>query len=137
MNSPPSSFNIIDGTLREGEQFTSTCFKTETQIAIARALPPTGHFYSLLPSTHTPPWGHSARRHLCVPPPPTHRCGERNGITPLGGPIAYLRRKSGDHQSKYNLHLLREIEDLIARVVQVKIPFMNPITHVVSPFTAF
>ncbi|KAJ7890139.1 hypothetical protein B0H14DRAFT_3855528 [Mycena olivaceomarginata] len=54
-------------------------------------------------------------------PVPVLGIGERNGITPLVVLIANLEKK-------YNLHLLREIEDLVARVVQVKIPFMNPIT---------
>ncbi|KAJ6532915.1 HMGL-like-domain-containing protein [Mycena vulgaris] len=55
--------------------------------------------------------------------------GERNGITPLGGLIACLYANDPELvKSKYNLPMLREIEDLVARAVEVKIPFMNPIT---------
>ncbi|EWG96875.1 Lys21p [Saccharomyces cerevisiae R103] len=42
--------------------------------------------------------------------------GERNGITPLGG------------RSKYKLHKIRDIENLVADAVEVNIPFNNPIT---------
>ncbi|KAJ7083475.1 HMGL-like-domain-containing protein [Mycena epipterygia] len=55
--------------------------------------------------------------------------GERNGITPLGGLIACLYAANPEAiKSKYNLPMLREIEDLVAGAVEVKIPFMNPIT---------
>lgn len=33
-------------------------------------------------------------------------------------------------KSKYNLPMLREIENLVAEAVEVNIPFMNPITFV-------
>jgi len=33
-------------------------------------------------------------------------------------------------KSKYNLPMLREIENLVAEAVEVNIPFMNPITLV-------
>ena len=32
-------------------------------------------------------------------------------------------------KSKYNLPMLREIENLVAEAVEVNIPFMNPITY--------
>jgi homocitrate synthase len=34
-------------------------------------------------------------------------------------------------KSKYNLPMLREIENLVAEAVEVNIPFMNPITCVI------
>ena len=38
-------------------------------------------------------------------------------------------------KSKYNLPMLREIENLVAEAVEVNIPFMNPITYaIVSRF---
>lgn len=35
-------------------------------------------------------------------------------------------------KSKYNLPMLREIENLVAEAVEVNVPFMNPITYVVT-----
>ena len=37
-------------------------------------------------------------------------------------------------KSKYNLSMLREIENLVAEAVEVNIPFMNPITYVTRLF---
>ena len=55
--------------------------------------------------------------------------GERVGITPLGGLVACLYAANPDYvKSKYNLPMLREIENLVAEAVEVNIPFMNPIT---------
>ena len=55
--------------------------------------------------------------------------GERNGITPLGGLIARMYVVDPDYvKSKYNLAMLREVENLIADAVQVSVPFNNPIT---------
>ncbi|KAH9481648.1 mitochondrial Homoaconitase [Psilocybe cubensis] len=55
--------------------------------------------------------------------------GERVGITPLGGLIACLYAANPEYvKSKYNLPMLREIENLVAEAVEVNIPFMNPIT---------
>ncbi|KAG6844970.1 Homocitrate synthase isozyme [Tephrocybe sp. NHM501043] len=55
--------------------------------------------------------------------------GERVGITPLGGLIACLYAANPEYvKSKYNLSMLREIENLVAEAVEVNIPFMNPIT---------
>ena len=34
-------------------------------------------------------------------------------------------------KSKYNLPMLREIENLVAEAVEVNIPFMNPITYAI------
>lgn len=65
--------------------------------------------------------------------------GERVGITPLGGLIACLYAANPEYvKSKYNLPMLREIENLVAEAVEVNIPFMNPITFVPSfPFPFF
>ncbi|KAH0833254.1 HMGL-like-domain-containing protein [Lanmaoa asiatica] len=55
--------------------------------------------------------------------------GERVGITPLGGLIACLYAANPEYiKSKYNLPMLREIENLVAEAVEVNVPFMNPIT---------
>ncbi|KAF1962064.1 homocitrate synthase [Byssothecium circinans] len=55
--------------------------------------------------------------------------GERNGITPLGGLLA--RMIVGNHEyvtTRYKLHKLKDIEDMVAEAVQINIPFNNPIT---------
>ncbi|HIQ06205.1 MAG TPA: homocitrate synthase [Anaerolineae bacterium] len=59
--------------------------------------------------------------------------GERNGITPLGGLIARLYTLDRNLVRKYNLSLLREIENLVADIVGIDVPFNNYITG----FTAF
>lgn len=57
--------------------------------------------------------------------------GERVGITPLGGLVACLYAANPEYvKAKYNLPMLREIENLVAEAVEVNIPFMNPITFV-------
>jgi hypothetical protein len=57
--------------------------------------------------------------------------GERVGITPLGGLVACLYAANPDYvKAKYNLPMLREIENLVAEAVEVSVPFMNPITLV-------
>jgi len=59
--------------------------------------------------------------------------GERVGITPLGGLVACLYAANPEYvKAKYNLPMLREIENLVAEAVEVNIPFMNPITYVNS-----
>ena len=56
--------------------------------------------------------------------------GERVGITPLGGLVACLYAANPEYvKTKYNLRMLREIENLVAEAVEVNIPFMNPITY--------
>lgn len=60
--------------------------------------------------------------------------GERVGITPLGGLVACLYAANPDYvKSKYNLGMLREIENLVAEAVEVNVPFSNPITYI-CPF---
>ncbi|BGP40368.1 homocitrate synthase lys21 [Rhodotorula kratochvilovae] len=55
--------------------------------------------------------------------------GERNGITTLGGLIARMYVVNPDYvKSKYNLPMLREVENLVADAVQISVPFNNPIT---------
>jgi homocitrate synthase len=60
--------------------------------------------------------------------------GERNGITPLGGLIARLYAVDKEHvKAKYDLSMLREIENLVANCVGIDIPFNTCITG----YTAF
>ncbi|GAB7337099.1 hypothetical protein MBLNU457_g2499t1 [Dothideomycetes sp. NU457] len=60
--------------------------------------------------------------------------GERNGITPLGGLMARMIVADREYvKGKYNLHLLKEIEDMVADNVEINIPFNNYITG----FSAF
>lgn len=60
--------------------------------------------------------------------------GERNGITPLGGLIARLYAHRPEAiRNRYNLPLLREVENYVANLVSVDVPFNNYITG----YTAF
>ncbi len=60
--------------------------------------------------------------------------GERNGITPLGGLVARMYVHNPElTRRKYNLPLLREIDNFVAGLVDVVVPFNNYITG----FTAF
>jgi homocitrate synthase len=55
--------------------------------------------------------------------------GERNGITTLGGLMARMIVAAPDYvKNKYNLKMLKEIEDLVADAVEINTPFNNPIT---------
>jgi len=58
--------------------------------------------------------------------------GERNGITPLGGLVARLYATDPALVKKYNLPLLRKLDQTVARLVQVDIPFNNYITGFAS-----
>ncbi|OTB03804.1 hypothetical protein M426DRAFT_321305 [Hypoxylon sp. CI-4A] len=59
--------------------------------------------------------------------------GERNGITPLGGLLARMIVTSPDYvKSRYKLHQLKAIEDLVAEKVEINVPFNNPITGTVA-----
>jgi len=55
--------------------------------------------------------------------------GERNGITPLGGLAArmYVADKAYV-TNKYNLHKLRDLENMVAGFVEIQVPFNNYIT---------
>ena len=60
--------------------------------------------------------------------------GERNGITPLGGLVARMYALNPEQiRSKYNLPMLREVENFVAEIVGVDVPFNNYITG----YTAF
>ncbi len=60
--------------------------------------------------------------------------GERNGITPLGGLVARMYALDPQQiRSKYNLPMLREVENYVAEIVGVDVPFNNYITG----YTAF
>jgi homocitrate synthase len=60
--------------------------------------------------------------------------GERNGITSLGGLVARMYAYNAEAvRSKYNLPMLREVENFVATLVEVDVPFNNYITG----FTAF
>ncbi|KAK1994914.1 HMGL-like-domain-containing protein [Colletotrichum falcatum] len=55
--------------------------------------------------------------------------GERNGITPLGGFMARTIVQDREYVAgKYNLRLIRELEDMVAEAVQINTPFNSPIT---------
>ncbi|MCY4525425.1 MAG: homocitrate synthase [Anaerolineaceae bacterium] len=54
--------------------------------------------------------------------------GERNGITALGGLVARLYTFDPELVRKYDLPLLRDIEELVARRVGIDVPFNTPIT---------
>ena len=60
--------------------------------------------------------------------------GERNGITPLGGLVARMYTHNPDEiRRRYNLPLLREVENYVAGLVQVDVPLNKYITG----YTAF
>ena len=59
--------------------------------------------------------------------------GERNGITSLGGMIARLYATDPQSVAKYKLPMLLRLDQLVAELVQVDIPFNNYITG----FSAF
>ncbi|EGD82770.1 homocitrate synthase [Salpingoeca rosetta] len=55
--------------------------------------------------------------------------GERNGITPLGGFLARMYTLDKDAvKGRYNLTMLRNLEQYVARCARVTIPFNNYIT---------
>jgi len=58
--------------------------------------------------------------------------GERNGITPLGGLIARLYTIDKALVSQYKLAALRDLENLVASIVGVDVPFNNYITGITA-----
>lgn len=55
--------------------------------------------------------------------------GERNGITPLGGFVARMYSVNPEYvKGKYNLKSLRNLENYVADIVNVQVPFSNYIT---------
>jgi len=58
--------------------------------------------------------------------------GERNGIPPLGGLIARLYAVDRGLVEKYKLPMIRDLDNLIADMVGVDIPFNNYITGITA-----
>jgi len=58
--------------------------------------------------------------------------GERNGIAPLGGLIARMYATDRSLVSKYRLTMLRELDNLVAGMVGVDVPFNNYITGITA-----
>ncbi len=58
--------------------------------------------------------------------------GERNGITPLGGFIARLYALDPKLVRKYNLKMLKRLDEMVAEMVGVDIPFNNYITGITA-----
>ncbi len=58
--------------------------------------------------------------------------GERNGITPLGGLIARLYALDPELVRKYNLKMLKKLDEMVAAMVGVDIPFNNYITGITA-----
>jgi len=58
--------------------------------------------------------------------------GERNGIASLGGLIARLYATDRSLVSKYRLPMLRDLDNMIANMVGVDIPFNNYITGITA-----
>src|SRR5512142_3229474 len=54
--------------------------------------------------------------------------GERNGITSLGGLVARIYTIKRSYVEKYNLRLLAQIDQLIADMCEIDIPFNNYVT---------
>lgn len=55
--------------------------------------------------------------------------GERNGITPLGGFLARMFTQNPERlQRKYDLTMLPELDEMIARMTGCGVPFNNPLT---------
>ncbi|KXJ93610.1 hypothetical protein Micbo1qcDRAFT_183252 [Microdochium bolleyi] len=55
--------------------------------------------------------------------------GERNGITSLGGLMARMVVEDrASVASRYRLHMLKDLELLVAEAVDVSVPFNNPVT---------
>lgn len=58
--------------------------------------------------------------------------GERNGITPLGGFIARMYAENRELVRKYDLTVLRELDNVVADIVGISIPFNNYITGITA-----
>ncbi|KAJ4859610.1 HMGL-like domain-containing protein [Trichoderma breve] len=55
--------------------------------------------------------------------------GERNGIAPLGAFLARMIVAAPEYvKHKYDLHRLKEIENIVAEAVHINVPFNNPVT---------
>ena len=58
--------------------------------------------------------------------------GERNGITSLGGFIARLYTISHDLVRAYDLKMIKKLDEMVSRLVEVDIPFNNYITGITA-----
>lgn len=58
--------------------------------------------------------------------------GERNGIAPVGGMVARLYALDRSLVKKYDLTKIRDLDDLVAEIVGVDIPFNNYITGITA-----
>jgi homocitrate synthase len=58
--------------------------------------------------------------------------GERNGIAPLGGFVARMYASDRKLTTKYNLPLIRDLDNMVADMVGVGIPFNNYITGITA-----
>jgi len=58
--------------------------------------------------------------------------GERNGIAPLGGLIARLYAIDRSLVSHYNLPMIRDLDNMVAQIVGIDIPFNNYITGITA-----
>ena len=54
--------------------------------------------------------------------------GERNGITPLGAFIARIHATDPTMTHKYNLRCLKDLDQLVASLVGIEVPFNNCLT---------
>jgi homocitrate synthase len=54
--------------------------------------------------------------------------GQKNGITDLSGLISRIYTISKPSLDKYNLHLLKQIDDFVSKILNIYIPINNPIT---------
>ncbi|KAL5086388.1 Saccharopine dehydrogenase [Trichoderma cf. simile WF8] len=55
--------------------------------------------------------------------------GERNGIAPLGAFLARMIVAAPEYvKRKYDLHRLKDIENIVAEAVHINVPFNNPVT---------
>jgi hypothetical protein len=69
----------------------------------------------------------------CILPVLTSQVGERNGITPLGGFLARMVVTSPDYVlGKYNLRMIKEVEDMVGECVGVNTPFNNIATGITA-----
>ncbi len=58
--------------------------------------------------------------------------GERNGIAPLGGLIARLYATDRSLVTKYRLTMMRDLDNMVAEMVGVDVPFNNYITGITA-----
>ena len=54
--------------------------------------------------------------------------GERNGITDLSGLISRIYTTYPESLNKYNLQVLKKLDEFVSKILDIPIPFNNPIT---------